>query len=232
MRAQLLQSPAVRAAIAILLLTPMPAAAQDVTEPALKAAFIYNFAKFTEWPADVMPAGEPLLFCVLGDAAIGEALARAVKGRTLAGHIMEVSQSAPDGPPRGGCHVLYLSGVTASQAATLVAGLRDAPVLTISDVEGFTQLGGIAQFFFEHGQLRFNVHARVGQARSTPDQLETAGVGQDKMTVSTRTPCRPAEKESCDARSILRSSSFGTLIRWGGLQPSGPDSDRSRSAAA
>ena len=158
-RAQLLQSPAVRAAIAILLLTPMPAAAQDVTEPALKAAFIYNFAKFTEWPADVMPAGEPLRFCVLGDAAIGEALARAVKGRTLAGHIMEVSQSAPDGPPRRACHILYLSGVTASQAATLVAGLRDAPVLTISDVEGFTQLGGIAQFFFEHGQLRFNVHA-------------------------------------------------------------------------
>ena len=57
---------------------PMPAAAQDVTEPVLKAAFIYNFAKFTEWPVDVMPAGEPLLFCVLGDA-IGEALVRAVR---------------------------------------------------------------------------------------------------------------------------------------------------------
>ena len=53
---QLLQSLTARAAIAILLLTPVPAAAQDVTEPALKAAFIYNFAKFTEWPADVMPA--------------------------------------------------------------------------------------------------------------------------------------------------------------------------------
>ena len=158
-RAQLHPLPAVRAAIAILLLTPMPAAAQDVTEPVLKAAFIYNFAKFTEWPADVVPAGGPLLFCVLGDAATGEALAGAVKGRTLAGHIMEVSQSAPDGPPRGECHVLYLSGVTASQAATLVTGLRDAPVLTISDVDGFTQLGGIAQFFFDHGQLRFNVHA-------------------------------------------------------------------------
>ena len=158
-RAQLHQSVAVRAAIAILLLTPMPAAAQDVTEPVLKAAFIYNFAKFTEWPVDVMPAGEPLLFCVLGDAAIGEALVRAVKGRTLAGHIMEVSQSASDGPPRPGCHILYLSGVTASQAATLVTALRDAPVLTISDVEGFTQLGGIAQFFLDHGQLRFYVNA-------------------------------------------------------------------------
>ena len=158
-RAQLHPLPAVRAAIAILLLTPMPAAAQDVSEPVLKAAFIYNFAKFTEWPAGVVPAGGPLLFCVLGDAAIAEALGRAVKGRTLAGHIMEVSQSGSDGPPRPGCHILYLSGVTASQAATLVAGLRDAPVLTISDVEGFTKLGGIAHVFFEHGQLRFTVHA-------------------------------------------------------------------------
>ena len=155
---QLLRSPAVRAAIAILLLTPLRAAAQDVTETALKAAFIYNFAKFTEWPADVMPAGKPLLICVLGDAAIAEALARAVKGRALAGHVPEVSQSAPAGPKPGACHILYLSAVTASQAATLVAALRDAPVLTISDVEGFTQLGGIAQFFFEGGQLRFTVN--------------------------------------------------------------------------
>ena len=158
----------------------MTAAAQDVTEPALKAAFIYNFAKFTEWPADAMTTGEPLVLCVLGDAAIGEALERAVKGRTLAGHSIGVSQAAPDGRPREGCHILYVSGVTASQAAKVVAGLRDAPVLTISDVEGFTQLGGIAQFFFEHGQLRFNVHARVCQARSTPDQLETAGVGHEQ----------------------------------------------------
>ena len=106
-----------------------------------------------------MHAGVPLLFCVLGDAATAEALVRAVKGRTLAGHILEVSQSAPDGPPRRGCHILYLSGVTASQAATLVTGLRDAPVLTISDVEEFTRLGGIAPFFFHRGQLRFNVDA-------------------------------------------------------------------------
>jgi hypothetical protein len=135
---------------------PLPASAQDVTEPALKAAFIYNLAKFTEWPVDVMPAGEPLRFCVLGDAALAEALIRAVKGRTLAGHIMEVSQSALDGPPRRGCHILYLAGVTTSQAATLVAGLRDVPVLTISDVEDSHNWEDRAALF-DHGQLRFNV---------------------------------------------------------------------------
>ena len=78
-RVQLPESPTACAALALLLLMPIPSAAQDVTEPALKAAFIYNFAKFTEWPADVMTTAEPLLLCVLGDAAIGDALERAVR---------------------------------------------------------------------------------------------------------------------------------------------------------
>jgi hypothetical protein len=145
------------AAIASLLLIQSSASAQDVTEPALKAAFIYNFAKFTEWPTDAAPAQEPFVLCVLGDTAVGDALVQAVKARVLAGHSMSVSIMTPGGPPRK-CHLLYVSGVTAGQAAQLVAGLRDVPVLTISDLEGFTELGGIARFFFEHGQLRFSVN--------------------------------------------------------------------------
>jgi hypothetical protein len=139
--------------IAVLLLVRVAPSAQDVTEPTLKAAFIYNFAKFTEWPASVVPVAEPLVFCVLGDPAVGDALEQVVKGRVLAGHRIGVSDA---GPPRT-CHILYLSGPMAGQAAQLVAGVRDEPVLTMSDVEGFTAMGGIAQCFFEHGQLRFNV---------------------------------------------------------------------------
>jgi len=152
------------AAIASLLLMPASVSAQDVTEPSLKAAFIYNFAIFTEWPADVVPAG-PFVVCVLGDAAVGEALERQFKGRLIAGHSMAVAQLALAGPQRM-CHVLYVSGVTAGQVGRLIAGLRDVPVLTISDVEGFADLGGIAQFFFEHGRLRFSVDlASAGRAR-------------------------------------------------------------------
>jgi hypothetical protein len=131
--------------------------AQDVTEPALKAAFIFNFARFTEWPRDLVPLAEPLAMCVLGDAAVGDALERVAKGRMLAGHRVGVSLLAAAGPPRA-CQVLYMSGVTASQLTQTVARLRDGPVLTISDVEGFTDIGGIVQFYFEHGQLRFMVH--------------------------------------------------------------------------
>jgi hypothetical protein len=149
----------------------MTAVAQDVTEPALKAAYIFNFARFTEWPADAMPTGAPLVLCVLGDPAIGESLERAVKGRVLAGRSIDVSLLASDGQSLAGCHIAYLSGVTASQAAKVVAGLRDAPVLTISDLKGFTELGGIAQFFFEHGQLRFDV--QLASARRARLQISS-----------------------------------------------------------
>jgi hypothetical protein len=145
------------AVIASVLVMRDVASAQNVTEPALKAAFIYNFAKFTEWPADSMSGQEPFVLCVVGDAAVGDALKRAVNARVLAGHAMSVS-SLVQGSPPGKCQVLYISGVTAAQAAQLVTGERDLPVLTISDLEGFIGLGGIARFFFENGQLRFSVH--------------------------------------------------------------------------
>ena len=144
------------ATIALLLLMQALASAQDVTEPALKAAFIYNFVKFTEWPAGTMSAAEPLVMCVIGDEAIGEALERVVKARVVGGHGLTVSSLVP--APRHLCHVLYVSGTNAGQAAKLAASLRDTPVLTISDVEGFTGMGGIAQFHFEHGRLRFTIH--------------------------------------------------------------------------
>ena len=144
------------ATIAVLLLTRGLAFAQDVTAPALKASYIYNFAKFTEWPAGLPPAAEPFVMCVLGDVAVGDALEDAVQGRSLAGHSLTVARVTAAGLGRV-CHVLYVSGVTASQASQLVASLRDVPVLTISDVERFTELGGIAQLFFEYGRLRFTI---------------------------------------------------------------------------
>jgi hypothetical protein len=150
---------------AVLLRLTVLTSAQDVTEAALKAAFIYNFAMFTEWPDSVVPAAGPVVICVLGDPAVGEALQRASKGRVLAGHSIVVSLAVPAGTQRG-CHVLYVSGVTIGQASQVIAGLRDVPVLTLSDIDGFTDLGGIAQFFFDRGRLRFTIEiASANRAR-------------------------------------------------------------------
>ena len=148
-------SPRARVAIVFALLMPLVAFAQDVTEPVLKAAFIYNFIRFTEWP-EPFPASDPFVICVLGDSAVGEALERVVKGRQFAGHSLTVS-SVVISQAKEPCRVVYVSGVTASQGAQLLAGLERSPVLTIGDVVGFNKVGGMAEFFFERGRLRFNI---------------------------------------------------------------------------
>jgi hypothetical protein len=144
------------AALAMVLLGPTAAVPQDVTEPALKAAFIYNFARFTTWPPDTA-AGDSFVICVLNDAAVAEALQRVVAGRSLSERPIVVNAVAPTAPKRS-CRVLYVAGLPVTQVAGVVAELREVPVLTISNIEGFASAGGMTQFFFEHGQLRFRIH--------------------------------------------------------------------------
>jgi hypothetical protein len=144
------------AAAAIVLLSRPPAVAQDVTEPALKAAFIYNFARFTTWPTDAA-ASDSFLICVLNDSAVTQALQRAVAGRSLTERPVVVSAVA-QGASKRACQVLYVAGLPVTQVAEVVAELRESPVLTISNIEGFAAAGGMTQFFFEHGQLRFRIH--------------------------------------------------------------------------
>ena len=100
-----------------------PAVAQDVTEPALKAAFIYNFARFTTWPVDA-PPGDSFVICVLNDTAVAEALEHAVAGRSLTERPVSVSAVASSAPKKA-CRVLYMAGLPVARAAEVVAELRD-----------------------------------------------------------------------------------------------------------
>lgn len=140
-----------------LLICASPARAQDVTESSLKAAFIHNFVRFTEWPQEVLPPAAPLMACVLGDAAFGDALTNYVKGHPVGGHAIVVSRIAADSMLRS-CHVLFVSQITARQAAQVMAGLTGAPVLTLSDIDQFAQVGGMAQLYVEAGTIRFRVN--------------------------------------------------------------------------
>jgi hypothetical protein len=130
---------------------------QNVTESALKAAFIYNFAKFTVWPQAVLPGATPFMMCVLGDPGVSDALERAVKGRQLGSRIVTVVRVTADGPLTS-CQILYVTGVNTSQATNILTSLRQASVLTISDFDEFVRLGGMTQFFVEGGNMRFCIN--------------------------------------------------------------------------
>jgi hypothetical protein len=133
--------------------------AQDVTEVTLKGVFVFNFARFTEWPADALPASTSVSACVVGDRAVGEALTRTVSGQKLNGRAVLVSIIEPN-TPLPACHVLYVSAVARTRLSEIVSALRETPVLTVSDDESFAKSGGIIQMFIENGKMRFRINPR------------------------------------------------------------------------
>jgi hypothetical protein len=136
--------------------------AQDVTEVALKGAFIFNFARFTEWPADALSSSTTVSACVVGDRGVSDALTKIVSGRKIDGRPVSVSfvEAAGAVPV---CHLLYVSGVTRDRVVQIVSALRETPVLTVSDTDGFARLGGIVQVFVENGKMRFRINPRTAK---------------------------------------------------------------------
>ena len=133
--------------------------AQTVTQPALKAAFLYNFAKFAEWPDDQGAAG-PITLCVVEDAAVDDALEQLVRGGPINGRAVTVLRGNRERLRQ--CHLLYMTG-DPSRALGILEDLKGAPVLTVSDGEQFTHLGGIIGLFLEDGKMRFAVNADAAQ---------------------------------------------------------------------
>ena len=160
----------VASVLAALLVCAPASLAQDVTEASLKSAFIYNIASFAVWPGETLPANGAFVACVVGDSAVGPALERAVKGRTLAGRAISVVRVARH-TPLPACHLLYISDISADQGRKIVAGLEGAPVLTIVEIDGFAMPGSVARMFVEHGKLRFEID--YGLAKHSGLQLSS-----------------------------------------------------------
>ncbi|MFA5910933.1 MAG: YfiR family protein [Vicinamibacterales bacterium] len=144
--------------MATCLLTPVMAVdlhAQVAPGAAVKAAFIYNFAKFTEWPA--LAPGLPIVVCIVGDDGIGAAFAETVRGQSINGHSLELGRPK-DSTEWPGCQVLFVAEAQIRQATSGLTAVRTAPVLTVSDNRGFAESGGIIELYVESGRMRFAIN--------------------------------------------------------------------------
>jgi hypothetical protein len=150
---------------ALLLAAGVDVTAQAVTQPELRAAFLYNFAKFTEWPGDPVPTS-PLTLCVIDDSAVEDALGNLVGAGTINGRPATVSRD-PGGAALRACHVLYLGEGTGGRTAAILDSLQGASVLTVSTGDGFIRSGGMVGLFVEDGRMRFAIN---------PDAAQRAGV--------------------------------------------------------
>lgn len=129
-----------------------PDAAPDVV---VKAALLYNFAKFTEWPA--LAPGAPIVVCVVGDDGIASALVETVRGQNISGHALDVSRPQNSATWQS-CHLLFIAGAEIRRSTGGLDDIKSLPVLSVSDADGFAQADGVIQLYLEAGRMRFAIN--------------------------------------------------------------------------
>jgi hypothetical protein len=151
-----------------LLLARGAARAQEAqpSEYQLKAAFIYNFAKFVQWPEKALPPDDsPLVIGILGENPFHDDLSRVVSGKKVDEHPL-IIRPVRVAAEATNCHTLFISASQKPRLTQILKDLRGASVLTVSEMDGFTEAGGMINFVREGTKVRFRINneaaAKVG----------------------------------------------------------------------
>ena len=152
-----------RAAILLVLRAAVAAAAEvHAPEYEVKAAFLYNFAKFVEWPPGSERNAHAFRICLVGDDPFGPLLTETVAGKTVQNRPIEIAH--PDSAPElGQCHMAFISRSQVRQLPRLLAGLAGASTLTVGETEDFAREGGMITFHIEENKVRFEINAEAAQ---------------------------------------------------------------------
>jgi hypothetical protein len=126
----------------------------------VKAALIFNFAKFAEWPA--LPSGFPIVACIVGDDAIAATFANTVRGQNISGHKLDVRRPQESAAWRP-CHLLFIADAETRRSAAALSGIKTLPILTVSDGKGFAEANGIIELFVEGGRMRFAINVDAAE---------------------------------------------------------------------
>jgi hypothetical protein len=141
------------------ILHPVLATAQSASEYEVKAAFIYKFASFVQWPSD---AGGPICIGILGEDRFGGALDRVVRDKQVGNRPFEIRRfhSAAEATH---CEILFISASEQHKIPEILSLLRGKPVLTVSEVPGFCERGGAINLKVVESQIRFQINPADGE---------------------------------------------------------------------
>jgi len=145
--------------IALTILLQAPPALAQIDERTVKAAYIYNFLQFTEWPTS---PNEPFDLCVLGNTALDAELSK-LQGKPVRNgtHISIRHVSLND--DLSSCEALYLDDGKRRQVDYLLRKLIDSPVLTISDAEGLADRGVMIEMVTGQNRIVFDVNLKAAR---------------------------------------------------------------------
>jgi len=137
------------------------AQSEPPTEYQIKAAFLYNFAKFVEWPTDAFADPRaPIVVGIVGEDPFGSVLDKIVLGKTVNGRVLEIKRLKP-GPDLRNCHILFLNSSEKKHLAPILESLQGSSVLTVGETDRFAQSGGVINFIFEENKVRFEINSET-----------------------------------------------------------------------
>ena len=164
-----------------------PRPEQSPLEYPIKAAFLYNLAKFVEWPP-VRDSG-PILLGVVGRDAFGVTLEQILQGKNLDGRPLLIRHLARSEELKS-CHIVLIAEAEKGRLAEILGSLPDtSSVLTVSEIEGFAQRGGMVYLVIENKKVRFEVNlSTVSRAglKISARLLQLASVVHDRDRASRR----------------------------------------------
>jgi hypothetical protein len=142
-----------------MLLFAQPGQAQSGSlEQRVKAAFLFNFTRFVDWPPEAFATADTALdICVLADDPIASTVDETVRGKSANSRPLSVRRVQPGADLRG-CKILYLNGLEPGRVRELVGALRGQSVLTVGDTPGFLDAGGMIRFLIVDGKVRFEIN--------------------------------------------------------------------------
>jgi len=144
--------------IAVLGFTLAAGARAQTEEYQVKGAFLFNFAKFIEWPVSSFGGPhEPIAICILGQNPFGDSLGEAVRGKSLGGRPIALRMIA-DVLPKSGCQILFVNAQERMRFHSMAGSFKDGGVLTVGEAPWFIEDGGIINLKVEGGKIRFEIN--------------------------------------------------------------------------
>jgi hypothetical protein len=136
---------------------PPHLSAAGPTEYEVKAAFIYNFAKYVQWPSSAADSTGPVVIAVIGKDPFGSILDDVMSGQTVGRRTIVIRrfQRIDD---VAACNILFISSSERPNVQRIFDVLRHAPVLTIGDMDRFAEQGGMINLFAENNRIRFEMN--------------------------------------------------------------------------
>jgi hypothetical protein len=134
------------------------AQANSPSEYQVKAAFLFNFAKFIDWPSNSFDdANSPFTVCVLGHDPFGHALDDELHGKIIGDRPLAV-QRLKDKAQARRCQVVFVSSSESTHQSEILESLRGASMLLVGEANNFATSGGTIQFTTEDNHVRFTIN--------------------------------------------------------------------------